>query len=265
MDLQIADFAFMCRSKIIRPLNESDIPQLMPIDLKLSKRRKRALLLLHGFASSPAVYRAMLPHFQGYDRIVCPVLPGHGQSIQAFAQCTAQDWRASAFEHCAQLVDAYSEVSVLGFSIGGVLGLELSHAFPLHHLYLLAPALKLYYSLTLAQLAARTLISLGCSRLVNHAGDFYTDRYQELTYHHLPIPAIVEVLKLIQSQTYQPPGCATDLFLGRHDKVVHSRIVAQHYARHPQVQIHWLQHSAHMLPLDGDIELLLQHVNRAAL
>ncbi len=260
--MQISDFAFIHRGKIIRPLSEQESDYLMPIDHVVTTRHERALLLLHGFASSPAVYRAILPHLTGYDRIVCPVLPGHAHSLQAFAQSTAQNWRDAAHEHCATLIDTYAQVNVVGFSMGGALALGLSQVFPIHHLYLLAPALKLYYPATLARLAARALATLGYKTFPNHAGNFFSDQHQELAYRRLPIPTILEILAFVQSQTYQQPGCPTDLFLGRHDRVVDSKAIAQQYAQQSQVKIHWLQHSAHLLPLDGDIELLLQYINR---
>lgn len=256
--MQTRDFAFFHRGKIIRSLDEQEIDYLKPIDQIITTRHERALLLLHGFASSPAVYRAILPHLTGYDRIVCPVLPGHAHSLQAFAQSTAQNWRDAAHAHCATLTNTYAQVNVVGFSLGGALALELSHAFPIQHLYLLAPALKLYYPPALAQLAARALSILGYTTFRNYAGDFYSKstEYPELVYRRLPIPAILEILACVQSQTYQSPACPTDLFLGRHDRVVDSQTIAQHYAHYSQVKIHWLEHSAHMLPLDGDRDLL---------
>ena len=256
--MQTRDFAFFHRGKIIRTLGEQEVDYLKPIDQVITPLHERALLLLHGFASSPAVYRAILPHLTGYDRIVCPVLPGHAQSLQAFAQSTAQKWRDAAHAHCATLINTYAQVNVVGFSMGGALALELSRAFPIQHLYLLAPALKLYYSPALARFAARALSTLGCTSLPNYAGDFYSKstQYQELVYRRLPIPVILEILAFVQSQTYQAPGCPTDLFLGRHDRVVDSQTIAQQFAHYSQVQIHWLEHSAHMLPLDEDRDLI---------
>ena len=257
--MQICDFAFINQGKVIRPLEQQEAHYLLPIDKVITPHHDHALLLLHGFASSPAVYRAMLPHIHGYDRIVCPVLPGHADSIQAFSQSTAQDWRDTAYHHCAKLVDHYTQVSIAGLSLGGLLALELSSTFQIYHLYLLAPALKLRCA-KMSYLAARLLRSMGCKTVTNHGGNFFSDQYQELTYRRLPISAIVEVLSFIQSQKYRQPNCSTHLFLGRYDKIVDSQSIAKQYTNQLQVQIHWLEHSAHVLPLDGDIDLLLHHI-----
>jgi carboxylesterase len=67
-------------------------------------------------------------------------------------------------------------------------------------------------------------------------------------------------LSFIHSQTITQPNCPTDLFLGRHDKVIDVQTVAQRYANQA-VQIHWLEQSAHVLPLDTDRGVLLQAIN----
>ena len=258
--MELSDFAFFYQGKIVKLLSPQEAHYLSAIEQIVTPRQDHALLLLHGFGSSPGVYREMLPLITGYDRIVCPILPGHAQSIQAFSQCTAQQWRDTAHDTCAKLMASYAKVSVVGLSLGGSLALELSQTFRLHHLYLLAPALKLYYPASLACLAARGLRSVGWKTLANHGGDIFSDQFQELAYQHLPISAIIEVLSLIHSQTTLQPDCPTDLFLGRHDKVIDVQTVAQHYAN-TAVQIHWLEHSAHVLPLDTDRGVLLQAIN----
>jgi carboxylesterase len=36
--------------------------------------------------------------------------------------------------------------------------------------------------------------------------------------------------------------------------------VAKFFDHHPNAMLHWLNHSAHLLPLDGDIHFILQRV-----
>lgn len=261
MTVSLDDFAFMYQGNIIKGLDASEAHYLLPIDHSFSSQQDTALLLLHGFASSPAVYRALLPQITGYDRIVCPVLPGHSCSIQEFGQSTAQAWRDAARNACAQLIKNYAKVSVLGLSLGGSLALELAQIFPLHHLYLLAPALKLHYPIWPALITAKILHKIGHKPFINRGGDLFSSHYQELIYRQLPLPVIIEILTFIQAQTYTQPNCPTDLFVGRYDRVIDVQTVAKHYANQPNVAIHWLEHSAHVLPLDGDIEVLSQAIN----
>ncbi|PJD92436.1 MAG: esterase [Legionella sp.] len=259
--MRIEDFAFIYKGKLAQPLRQEEAHYLLPVDHYVTQHQDRALLLLHGFASSPGAYRAMLPHLTGYDRIVCPILPGHAESIQAFSNAKAQDWRETAQTVCSQLIDTYKDVTVVGLSLGGILALELSQMFRLHHLYLLAPALKLRYSLDLALLAARLLRAIGYPTFPNYGGDFYTHRHEELSYRRVPFNAIIEILSLIKTSSYIRPNCPTDLFLGQHDKVVDSNYIAKTYAHQDNISIHWLKHSAHILPLDGDIECLIKAIS----
>lgn len=256
--MSLADFVFMHQGKIIKSLDEKEAHFLSPIDEVVSSEHNHALLLLHGFASSPAVFRAILPKIRGYDRIVCPVLPGHASSIEEFAECTAHDWRHAAQVNCAKLVDTYEKVSIVGLSLGGSLALELSQTFQIQHLYLLAPALKLYYPLWLRRLCAQFIKAIGWKTWPNQGGDIFSPDYQELTYRRLPISTILEIYHFIQSQFPIQPNCSTDLFLGTYDKVVDVQHVAQYYANQTNVKIHWLRSSAHILPLDGDREELIR-------
>lgn len=250
------DFQYMCRGQVVAPLMQRDVGVLSAVSRE-GTERDSALLLLHGFSSSPAVYRLMMPHLSMYDTVVCPLLPGHGESIQQFAKVTGQDWLQCAEEACHTLVQQYQRVDVLGLSLGGMLACHLSQRFPLHHLYLLAPSLVLKSSVPLLLAAAWLLNLAGVSRITNYGGSLYTSEHAELTYRQVPLKIVIEILRMIQDFQFVPPRCQTDVFLGRHDKVIDTKKVATWFANLPHAQVHWLAHSAHVLPLDGDVEVML--------
>lgn len=250
------DFLYMHRGKQVGVLAAEDAGLLAPIEIK-GEGRERALLLLHGFSSSPAVYRRLLPSLTLYDTVVCPALPGHGDSIAAFSQARASQWIDCVEQTCERLVNTYQSVDVMGLSLGGLLACHLSNRFPLHHLFLLAPALSIYANLPLTLLAARVLYALGLRNIPNKAGNLLTEGHPELSYRLLPVSQIIEILTLIRSFQFKPPTCPTDVFLGRYDEVVRSDDIAALFAHIPNTQIHWLEHSAHVLPLDGDIDQIL--------
>lgn len=253
--LTINDFRFMWRGKHIAPLRIQDSFLLAPIEKRGSGRNK-ALLLLHGFSSSPAVFRALLPDLTHYDAIVCPVLPGHAESVASFAHVRATDWLDAASEACAALVAEYALVDVVGLSLGGLLACHLSQRFKLNRLYLLAPALSIKLNVPATLLLARTLYFLGFRSIANKAGNLLTNAYQELAYRQLPIATIIEMLTFVQQFKFVAPTCQTELFLGRFDDVVDSYAVEKLFANLPNAAVTWLEHSAHVLPLDGDIEVI---------
>ena len=58
-----------------------------------------------------------------------------------------------------------------------------------------------------------------------------------------------------------PMKCPTDLFLGRHDRVIDNKRVSEAFKQQHQARIHWLEHSAHVLPLDNDLSEIITCVN----
>ncbi len=254
MPINIDDFRYMWRGKPLQTLQQADV--LAPIDLR-GQKKDSALLLLHGFSSSPAVYRELLPAFPAYDAIVCPTLPGHGESIAAFTSVKGNEWLTAAENACAMLIKDYQQVDVLGLSLGGLLACHLSQRFELHHLYLLAPALALQFNITLALTTARILRQLGFKTLRNRAGNLRSRLHSELAYRQLPMSAIIEILALINEFKFVPPKCPTDLFLGQFDDVVNSSLVSTYFMNLPNCHIHLLSESAHVLPLDSDVGAII--------
>ncbi|CEG58905.1 alpha/beta hydrolase [Legionella fallonii] len=254
------DFRYMRRGKQLSSLTRDDLPLIKPINERGSGNEK-ALLLLHGFSSTPAVFRYLLPQIKHYDAIVCPALKGHAESIEAFSLSTANDWRLSAHIACKSLLKEYRKVDVLGLSLGGLLACELSQHFTLNHLFLLAPALKLNMHVNMSLKLAQVLKCLGFHQLRNSAGNLVSNQHAEITYRKLPIVTIIEMLSLAQNYQWIPPTCPTDLFLGTYDEVVASAEVEKLFSSLSNATIHWLKNSAHLLPLDNDVQEIIQCIN----
>lgn len=254
------DFRHMNRGKQLSSLAPHERQLLEPINQRGDKYDK-ALLLLHGFSSSPAAFRYLIPALKNYDAIVCPALPGHGESIEAFSRSKSDEWYSSAKGLCKELVDHYQQVDVLGLSLGGLLACELSKEFNLHHLFLLAPALKLNLNSVFMLKLAKLLKKIGFTHLRNAAGNLLNEDITELSYRKIPITVIIEILHYINQYQWLPPTCPTDLFLGNFDAVVSSSHVAQLFSSLPNAKIHWLKNSAHVLSLDNDKEEIIRCIN----
>lgn len=251
--------AFRCMRRGIQlfTLTKQDSSLLAPIEQRNGKKH-RALLMLHGFSSTPAVFRHFLPFLSScYDAVLCPALSGHADSLEAFAKVQRSDWYSQAEKSCELLIKEFEQVDVLGLSLGGLLACHLSTRFALHHLYLLAPAIDIKIALNKILKLVKILNWLGFSKVRCSAGNLYTSQYCEIAYRQLPLTAIIEMLTLIQQFQFTPPTCPTDLFLGCHDQVVSSWRIADRFADKDNINIHWLTNSAHVIPLDGDIEKIL--------
>ncbi|WP_454781397.1 alpha/beta hydrolase [Legionella sp. WA2022007384] len=259
--MNLNDFRYMRRGKQLFDLNMEDYKLLEPIRRRGTKT-DRALLLLHGFTSSPAVYRYLIPQLDHYDALVCPALPGHAESIAAFAQTKASDWIECASQECEQLFKEYQKVDVLGLSLGGILACQLSATFAFNHMFLLAPALKLQMNIYRNLQLLRVLNKLGFCELRGVAGNMATNKYAELSYRRIPIPVLIELFTMIREYRWITPNCPIDLFFGAHDIVVASKEVEQMFSHVPNSTIHWLANSAHVLPLDNDLDQLVQCINQ---
>src|SRR3990167_65093 len=254
------DFRCMRRGQQLATLTPQD-SQLLRGFSQRNQHKKRALLLLHGFSSSPAVFRILFPHLTQYDAVIAPTLPGHGENLTSFSKSKASDWLNAVEQQCTVLCQEYTAVDVLGLSLGGLLACHLSHRFSLNHLYLLAPALDLHLSLPIVLPLVSFFQSLGFERMRANAGNIYEDKYCEIAYRQLPLNPVKEVLNLIKQFQFSLPQCPTDVFLGNHDSVVNSERVATRFQPSDHIKIHWLTNSAHVLPLDGDIERIIEILN----
>lgn len=255
----LEDFKYMWCGKDIKSLHESDANLLKSVGI-FNKQHGKALLLLHGFTSSPAVYREIIPYLNFYDAIYCPVLPGHGKSVDIFSKATAEQWLNFSYDAYLNLAANYKSIDVMGLSLGGILALNLCHKFPVNHLYLLAPALKLRWVLNALLFSAFFLRFMGFKKIRNRGGNLLSHKFQEIVYKELPLSSIIEILSLIKNNSFKLPDCPTDIFLGRFDKVVDSSGVADLFVNAVFVNIHWLENSAHVLPLDGDADKIIQIV-----
>ena len=255
------DFRYMLRGKQLADLKKEEFALLEPVNQHGTKK-DRALLLLHGFTSTPAVYRYLIPQLKNYDALVCPALSGHAESIADFAKTKAADWLGGATQVCERLFNEYQKVDILGLSLGALLACQLSAHFKFNHMFLLAPALKLYMSMNKHLILLIALKKLGFCELRGQAGDLVGSKHLEISYRRMPIAALIELFILIRNYQWVAPHCPVDLFLGAHDFVVASKKIAQMFSSLPNATTHWLANSAHVLPLDNDLDQIVQCINQ---
>jgi len=135
---------FRVNKKTIRSATPEDQLNSLPF-LKINKKSKVGLLLIHGFSVTPAIWRGYLPSFLGKNySVYAPVLPGHSQTPEDLDKTTHQDWLDSVISAYDLLAKDCQEIYCIGHSMGGSLALELSLQRPIKKLILLAPAVYLF-------------------------------------------------------------------------------------------------------------------------
>lgn len=257
-----ADFRWFFQGQSQRAATREDELLARTVDIDNGKNR-RALIMFHGYSSTPAVFRHLHPYLKRFDRILIPRLPGHGRSIAAFSKTTANDWVSSAQAYSRDLLNHYEEVEIIGLSMGGLIATMLCQRLPFHHAFLLAPALDLTVNITYTLAFSKFMDFIGFHQYRASAGSLHQKQHLELAYRRLPVSTIKEILHLIRNYRHQPLKCPADLLVGRHDKVVQSEDVVQRFANEKKTTVHWLENSGHLLPLDGDLPYIIELVNQS--
>lgn len=89
--------------------------------------RADSVLLLHGWTGSPAHMRYLGQELnaEGFT-VVCPVLSGHGTSLEDMAETGWRDWLRSAVEPALEIIATGSRLHLVGLSMGGLISLLLA-------------------------------------------------------------------------------------------------------------------------------------------
>ncbi|MBK8019443.1 MAG: alpha/beta fold hydrolase [Betaproteobacteria bacterium] len=164
--------------------------------------RRMGVLLVHGFLASPAEVREFGRHLAQHGFVNMGVrLKGHGTSPWDLNERTRHEWIASVrrgYELLAPLVD---EVCVVGFSTGGLLGLELASTLPARLAGVAAISAPVRFRNR--NMAFVPLVH-GTNKLANMVGrkGVVTFRpnaseHPHINYVHLPIRALYELGRLV--------------------------------------------------------------------
>lgn len=98
----------------------------------------RALICLHGLLSSQKDFKLVatkLNHI--YDEIICYDLPGHGFNLIAFNSQSIKKFLTDIYDSIAS---KYTDIDLIGYSMGGVMACYLQSVRKINHLILLAPS-----------------------------------------------------------------------------------------------------------------------------
>ncbi|MDP6506891.1 MAG: alpha/beta fold hydrolase, partial [Planctomycetota bacterium] len=102
--------------------------------------KEPACLLIHGFRGSPRVFQGISNHLKAADiSFDAILLPGHGRRLRDLAETGWQDWSAAVESAYLKMKERHGRVVVIGFSLGGLLGLKLASQHQVEALVVLSP------------------------------------------------------------------------------------------------------------------------------
>jgi len=99
---------------------------LAPVD-RQGNSELPAILFLHGFGGSPNDFRPLINVIPEDYTVYAPRLPGHGaEDSHDLNNITFDDWRIAARFHSDYLLGVHDHIIICGFSIGGILALDVA-------------------------------------------------------------------------------------------------------------------------------------------
>ncbi len=100
---------------------------------------ERGALLLHGFTGTPHEMKYLGTRLadEGFT-VMIPRLPGHGTTLAEMVHTTGRDWMLAAREALIELRSYCTDVTCIGLSMGGILGILLAREFTVDRLVLLS-------------------------------------------------------------------------------------------------------------------------------
>ena len=107
-----------------------------------SKANGAAVLGIHGYTGGPSDFTYLAERLgnAGFG-VSVPRLPGAGTDMEDLSTSTRNDWMRRVVDAWQDLSSRYEQIHILGYSMGGLLALELSRIVEAEKTVLLAPAL----------------------------------------------------------------------------------------------------------------------------
>lgn len=219
-------------------------------------------IVVHGFTGSPA---EILPLTQalsaaGYE-VLAPVLPGHDGTREALGRATASAWT----HEVEALVNKHGigrPVHMIGFSMGAMIAAVVASRRPVASLTMLAPAV--YYARprqVFRQMA--TYIKANWDKAGNDA--LYMQRRGD-QFLMAPLYSLQQFRRLVQMAKAALPQVCVPLCIiqGRLDEIVEpqSADYVLNTVSSAHKEIHYLEHSRHMICLDNEAEVAIATILR---
>jgi len=240
---------------------------------------KTGVLLIHGFGGSPVEILPLAESLakNGYT-VQAPLLPGHGTTPRDFAATTNGQYLTAIREHLDKLQRQCDRVYVVGFSMGGLLALQLECERQIDGLVLMSAPIQPWNDhadFDWLKLAAEggTRIHLyvptfGIPNLVKAARRERGDTPPELVepnYAAYPAASCLQVLELIEEVKPALASVKTPtLILHSRDDFVSAPSSAQYLHDHigsEQKRLVYLRESGHVIALGRERERVETLVN----
>ena len=220
------------------------------------------ILLIHGFTGSPAELRLLgdFLHTAGYT-ILAPRLCGHGTTVEEMATTKWPHWYSSVEDAYHILKGICNKITVIGLSMGGLLGFKIAMDYPVDKIVSLSTPIFI----TDKRLDLLPLYEM-FSQFAPKKRKKYADVDPKYTvgYSSTPLKGISSLVDLIQQVDKMLPTIKDELLIiqGRRDHTVQPRSAEYIYdhVMSPQKKLVWLEKSGHIVTLDIEREEVFRQI-----
>lgn len=182
-----------------------------------------------------------------------PLMPGHGEELEAFNKVTWQQWVDAAVAAYDELARDHASVAVVGFSMGGTLGLHLATVRPVTALALMATPVYLGSWVSRIYPAARQFTSAlpVVFDVANHGA---RQRRKAGVHKILPVHAVGEMLQLMDDVRPRlgEVRCPLLVAQSRNDHTVppgNATYICEKVSSQMR-RLLWVKRAFHVLPVD---------------
>jgi carboxylesterase len=124
-----------------RDSGRATMPMSLPYEIHPDSA-EAAVLGIHGYTGGPADYKYLAGRLaEAGLGVSVPRLPGAGTDMDDLSNTNREDWMRRIYDAWLDLKARYERVHILGYSMGGLLALELALQVKAEKTVLLAPAL----------------------------------------------------------------------------------------------------------------------------
>ena len=215
-----------------------------------------AVLCIHGLTGTPYEVRPPAEALAAAG-FYCdgPLLPGHGTSHEQLSATPRSAWLEAVVAAHDALAERHARVYVLGLSLGGLLALALAQRRALSGAVVLAAPIDLGRLVRTAATLVWPLV-----RSLPKTPAIFDDeaRARHPGYDRMPLRAVSELCKLAREVERGLPEvhAPVQLLYSRRDPTVPQHNAERILRGLPpgQRELHWLEDSAHVLPVDRERE-----------
>ncbi|MBS3994368.1 MAG: alpha/beta fold hydrolase [Alkaliphilus sp.] len=146
----------------------------------------KGCLLIHGYTGAPFEVEALAKHIHslGYE-VLCPTLHGHGGNRKELRKSTCADWFESVENSYFKLSESCDEIAVLGFSMGGLLAINLANKYSIKCLVTMSTPIYCFDTINLYLDIRDNIESRNFKRIIEYAYACFTPMKSNINFRKI--------------------------------------------------------------------------------